>query len=109
MSWKYNPEKIRVIVFASGDDLQKYFNLFNVLLKDGIITAKNSKTQKLIETDKVVIDFAPPLESVRGKKCHYIINLTRDEDFHHNVALPTTIMYSQIDKEGKWSELFDGI
>lgn len=104
-----NPEKIKILIFANEREMQKYFNLFKVLLGDKCKEIRDQKYYKLIETDKAIIDFAPPTHASRGKKVHYVLNLTQDEEFHHCVALPLTIMNSYLDKEGKWSELFDKI
>lgn len=102
--------KLKIIVFTSNDkEMQKYFNLFKVLLGDKVVGLRERKEEKHILTGKADIIFYRGLLSMKGHKSHYVLNLTQDKEFHERVAEPMTINNGYLRHDDDWSELFTNL
>ena len=99
-------DKVRVGVITESKDEEMYFNLFNLLLKGNIVRLKNIPMNRFMETEDAHVKFIPKLQSSRGNKFHYVINLTQDKDFHEQVALPMTVIHDYLKQDQKWRQLF---
>lgn len=96
-------------VITESKDTRKYFNLFKFLLEDKTIMIRYNNNHKSIDTKNVSIRFIPKLNNVRGYKFHFVLNLTQDEEYHNCVALPTTVIEHYLQKDPRWSQLFEGV
>src|SRR5690606_33395224 len=100
-------DKLKIVVFTSNEkEMQKYFNLFKVLLKDKIIELHERKEEKRLLTEKADFRFYKGLLSMKGHRSHYVLNLTQDKEFHERVAEPMTINNIYLRHDDDWSELF---
>lgn len=103
---QYN-EKLKVIVITEDNKQnQKYFNLFKVLFNNSIEEVRDFNYEKRITINNSEFRFIIKSESARGLKAHYVLNLTQDEEFHRNRAMPMTSPHSSLKEIEKWSELF---
>ncbi|PGA05650.1 hypothetical protein [Bacillus mycoides] len=100
-------ERVVVVVFVENSkQMESYFKLFRLMIKDNIQKAHLSKHTAFIESDKFHIGFHILGIHSRGIKAHYVINLVQNEELHHNFALPVTNPHSYLKDDPKWAELF---
>ena len=102
---KVNYKKISILVFVENTDIKKYFNLFKFLLKEKITKELFTNNSCRLEGENFVIRFETKNIHLRNLRTHYVINMIQDIDFHNNVALPCSRIFSLLDKD-KWAELF---
>lgn len=103
-------ETIKIIVLTSREERQKYFNLFKFLVRDRIAKIQEYSGKKAIITDKEEILFMGANEGIRGHKCHYMLNLTQNLEFHQSRAVGCVFpLYSMLKDDEDWAELFDKI
>jgi len=100
--------KVSVIVYTENPkERQKYFNLFKFIFQGQITKEIQSSDRKEFETYRFRFRFYPKLQSARGYKAHYVLNLTQDIEFHQCVALPNTSMFDSLKRDKQWQELFE--
>lgn len=78
--------QIIVGVITEKNQTDLYYNLFRVLLGNQIQVMKKNEIEKVIKTDTAIIKFVPKLQSSRGYKFHFVLNLTQDKEFDENVV-----------------------
>ncbi|HFK1543490.1 TPA: hypothetical protein ACGXM3_005312 [Bacillus cereus] len=91
--------------------MNHYFKLFKFMLgKDKVTKVVNHSglgcSSIDMYTDKIIIRFFVGTQGLRGYRAHYVINLIQNEQFHHEVALPMTNIWSLLDPE-QYPELVD--
>ncbi|PPA84987.1 hypothetical protein C4A75_09425 [Brevibacillus laterosporus] len=109
-SIKLTYEKVRIFVIVENtNDLQMYYRLFRLMLKDKIEKEQEIRKDKelLMETDKFKMYFFTGFQHLLGRRTHYVINLTQNKEYHFQCALPTTSHFDYIKDDKKWSELFE--
>lgn len=93
-------EKIRVIVFVKDrEEMDKYFKLFVFMLKDKMIQSRHSMNESYVMTEEMLIEVMPASYHARGKRAHYVVDLTQDIDFHKLVAEPIELKFTYLDKD----------
>ncbi|MED3976160.1 hypothetical protein P4639_22440 [Priestia megaterium] len=101
-------ERLSIIVINENrEEAVEHFNLFRFLLLKDIEVAKRSNYELYIKTSKAHIRFLPRLQSARGHKAHYVLNLTQDKEYDECVAKPMTNIYSYIKDDPNWKMLFE--
>jgi hypothetical protein len=96
------------VIVERKDDIQKYFNLFKMLLGKAVSMYRITKTKDYaeLESEKFIIKFIMKTSQARSWKAHYLLNLTQDKEYHDNFAEPMTIIHSMLDRT-VWKELFE--
>lgn len=92
--------KIQVIVIAvDAEQLRDYSNLF-IAMTEPKRVIRSQQTAR-IETEEADIRFIvkPSNNGARGLKCDYLINLSRDNDFHNMWAIPMMCSRRKVDEE----------
>lgn len=105
MICEYKQVKIAVIV-ERREDIQKYFNLFKLLLDGKVLMCRRMNDYAEIDSDKFQVRFTWKTTQVRGWKAHYLLNLTQDKEYHNDFAEPMTVIHRMLDKT-VWKELFE--
>ncbi|MEK4605373.1 hypothetical protein MHH42_31465 [Bacillus sp. FSL L8-0099] len=100
-------ERVVVVVFVENSkQMESYFKLFKLMVKDNIQKAYLSKNTAFIESDIFHIGFHILGIHSRGIRAHYVINLVQNKDMHHQIALPSTVIHYYLKDDPKWAELF---
>lgn len=82
-------KKVKIIIFVNNrEEASRYFKLFHFMLGDKVVVSRHTQVDPRLETDDVAIQFLLANDNARGYRATYVINLTRDEEFHNTrVAL----------------------
>lgn len=101
-------KQIIVNVIARDDkQMNHYFKLFKFMLGEDKVTKVVKRSGSIdMHTDKIIMRFFVGTQGLRGYRAHYVINLIQNEQFHHEVVLPMTNVWSLLDPE-QYPELVD--
>lgn len=109
-NWYPKYEKLSVIVFTENPkEKQKYFNLFRLILKNDIELCIVTPDRKEIHTSILEMKFYTKTLQPRGRKAHYVLNLTQDKEFNDCVLPPITIINDYLKYDERWRDLFEGM
>lgn len=101
-------EKVKVILFVKDDpEGVKYFKMFRLMLGDKVRKLRNARYDKLIETDDFLIEILTIGNNARGRRAHYVMNLTQGSELDEQVARPIErFEYLERLQDPKFKELF---
>lgn len=100
-------ERLKIIVFTENDKQEtKYYNLFRFLLAEKVVAGNASSGMRTLCTDEADIFFYRGLTSDKGKRCHYLINLTQDKEWNESIRYIECPAQEQLNRDDRWSSLF---